>query len=559
MKKAKQLTPEEIESEKAIAEKLSNRAWRLNNLYWIEDENGVKRKFRLNWAQRTFFTAMWWLNTILKARQLGMSTLIMLMQLDRALFNENQTCGLIDKTDEDAKKKLARQKFAYDHLDDVDDPATAQLGAGIKQAVALLVDNRKELEFSNGSKIWAGTSLRGGTVQFLWISELGYIAFHFPDKAKEIKDGALNTVHAGNIVVIESTHEGGKWGLNYAMIKLAQESPAPAAMTTMDWRFHFFPWWRDPKYVLEIIGSESGFFATLDPELRDYFANLEKLEGIKLTPAQKHWYAKKQRTQGDAMGKEFPSTPEEALNAVVTGAIYGKIVSKMRRQRRIVDFEHNRVAPLFTSWDVGQSDFTAMWLLQLVGLDICVLDFYENHSEAPAHYVAKVREWERKYGAPVTQNLVPHDADNRGPGGKTWVDYAKEAGLTGIKVVPRTPDVWVGINYLRALLPRCYIHLTNCGREWMRDDLPMPSGIAALEGYHTKTEVSEGSIKEMPVHDACSHPCDALRTFAEAHARGMLEGTSSTAKETKREQRQVITGIRSPYGQYVKPRNRVLR
>lgn len=553
MKKPKEKSQADIEAEKAIAAKLSNRTWRLNNLYWIEDENGRKVKFRMNWAQRAFFAAMWWLNVILKARQLGMSTFIMLAQLDRCLFNGNQTCGLIDKTDEDAKKKLARMKFAYDHLDDPDDPTTAQLGAGIKQAVALLIENKKELEFSNGSKIWAGTSLRGGTVQFLWISELGYIAFHFPEKAREIKDGALNTVHAGNMVVIESTHEGGKYGLNYAMIKLAQE--APKEMTSMDWRFHFFPWWRDPKYVLPLNGQP----LVLDRELIEYFADLEKREGIKLTDEQKHWYAKKRATQGDAMGKEFPSTPEEALNAVVTGAIYGKIVSKLRRSRRIVDFEHNRVAPLITAWDVGQSDFTAVWLLQLVGLDICIVDFYENHSEQPAHYVAKIREWERKYGMPVTQNLVPHDANNRGPGGKTWVDYAKEAGLTNIVVVPRTPDVWVGINYLRALLPRCYIHLTNCGQEWKMDETPMPSGIAALEGYHTKTDVSEGTIKEMPVHDACSHPCDGLRTFAEAHARRLLEGTSMVAKETGREKRQVIMGIRQPYGTDFKPRPKVIR
>lgn len=545
-------TEEETAAEKAIAVKLSNRSWRLNNLYWIEDEKGRKVKFRMNWAQRAFYAAMWWLNVILKARQLGMSTFMQIFMLDRCLFNENQTCGLVDKTDEDAKKKLSRIEFAYDHLDDPDDPETAPLGAGIKQAVRLLTNNKRELEWSNGSKVWAGTSLRGGTVQFLWISELGYIAFHFPDKAREIRDGALNTVHVGNMVVIESTHEGGKYGLNYAMIKLAQE--APEKLTQMDWRFHFFPWWRDPKYVLPLDGP-----LTLDAELRDYFEQLERVEKITLTPEQKHWYAKKRRTQGDAMGKEFPSTPEEALNAVVQGAIYGKIVSKLRRQRRIVDFEHNRISPLFTSWDVGQSDFTAVWLLQLVGLDICVLNFYENHSEQPAHYVAKIREWERQYGMPVTLNLVPHDADNRGPGGKTWVDYAKDAGLTNIKVVPRTPDVWVGINYLRALLPRCFLHLTNCGREWVRDEVPMPSGIAALEGYHTHTETKEGMIREMPVHDACSHPCDGLRTFAEAHARGMLEGTSFTAREERHAKREVKMGLRHPYGEDWKPRVRVLR
>jgi len=93
MKKTTQAEPNPTEF---IQGKLNNRYWRLNNLYWIEDANGVKSKFRMNWAQRTFYAQFWWLNVILKARQLGMSTLIMVMQLDRCLFNDNQTCAISD-------------------------------------------------------------------------------------------------------------------------------------------------------------------------------------------------------------------------------------------------------------------------------------------------------------------------------------------------------------------------------------------------------------------------------------------------------------------------------
>lgn len=549
MKKTTQAEPNPTEF---IQSKLNNRYWRLNNLYWIEDANGVKSKFRMNWAQRAFYAQFWWLNVILKARQLGMSTLIMVMQLDRCLFNDNQTCGIVDKTDPDAKKKLDRVKFAYDHLDDPDDPTTSALGAAIKQARVLTTDNTRELAWSNGSKIWAGTSLRGGTLQFLWISELGYIAFNYPDKAEEIKAGALNTVHAGNVVVIESTHEGGKYGLNYEMIKIAQESPARDKMTELDWAFHFFPWWRDPKYVLGLVGP-----LELTKEHADYFARIEKEEGITLTPEQKHWYVKKERTQGDAMLKEFPSTAEEALNAVVKGAIYGKIISKLRREGRLRDFEANRIAPLYTFWDIGQSDFTAIWLIQLVGLDVCVLDFYERHLEEPSFYAAKMVEWERLYRLPIRKHFLPHDADNRGPGGKTAADYLRAADLTNLAVVPRTPDLWVGINHVRALLPRCYFHLTNCSREWEREGVIMPSGINALESYHTKLEESGGTIREMPVHDAASHPSDAFRTFAEAHARGMLEGTSSTARDARHHQTKVLTGIRKPHGATLTGQTRV--
>lgn len=540
----KEQTREQLEQENAkkIAAKLGDRWWRLNNLYWIQDAHGRKVKFRVNWAQRAFYIAMWWLNVVLKARQLGMSTFTLVMMLDRCLFNGDQTCGIIDKTDKDAKRKLDRIEFAYDHLDDPDDPTTASLGVLIKQAIRMDAKNESEIAFSNGSGIWAGTSLRGGTIQMLLISELGYISFYNPKRAAEIKTGALNTVHKGNIVIIESTHEGGKYGVNYDMIKVAQKSPEkPPALTIMDWRFHFFAWHKEPSYVLPIEGE-----LKLSEELVDYFEKLERDDGIKLTPEQKHWYSKKHATQGDAMWKEFPSTPEEAVNAVIKGAIYGKLISKLRAQKRIVEFQHDPTAPIFAFWDIGFSDFTSIWLLQIVGRDICALRYFCRNQQDAAYYMARCVEWERFYGQPIAWHYLPHDADKKeGMGsGKSTKDFLIEAGMDRrrITVVPRTPDLWLGINWLRGLLPRFYFHRKHCGEDWAIDDAAMPSGIACLESYHTKEEITEGMQYDVPVHDAASHGADSLRTFAEAERQGLLQGPSRIAMDSRRSQTRVLRG-----------------
>lgn len=507
------MTPEEL----AIHGKLKSRWWRLNNLYWIENEQGKKLKFRLNWAQKAFLAAMWWLNVILKARQLGMSTLMQIYMLDSCLFGRNKTAGIIDKTDDDATKKLARIKFAYENLDcpdPCDGVSTAALGALIKQSVTLETANDHELEWSNSSKIWAGTSLRGGTLQILHISELGYIAFFNPKKAKEIRSGALNTVHEGAVVVIESTHEGGKAGLNYEMIVLAQESGPE--LTTMDWKFHFFAWWRDPKYRLE------GAPRVIDPELLTYFDELFQ-QGIKLDEAQKAWYAAKKRTQKDDMKKEFPSTPEEALNAVVRGAIYGTLISQARAQGRVCDFNRTEGLPCYVSWDIGISDFADLWLIQPVGRQVTVLDFYENNGEGAGHYADVVREWERKHNIKIALNLLPHDAAKREFGtGLSVVQQLSNLGLPNCVVVPRTSDIWAGINAVRSLLPNMVFHKTNTSKERVKDGKRYPAGLNALEGYRTQDESSSAVLKEMPVHDECSHPADALRTFAEAFEAGMI-------------------------------------
>ena len=65
-----------------------------------------------------------------------------------------------------------------------------------------------------------------------------------------------------------------------------------------------------------------------------------------------------------------------------------------------------------------------------------------------------------------------------------------------------------------------------------------------LEFFHTK--VQEGTtVKEMPVHDETSHSAAAAGTFFEAHCRGMLEGSSGVALESRRRSGRgvrVITG-----------------
>ena len=62
--------------------------WRLNNLYWIVSKRGNRIKFKPNWAQTELYNNIWYCNIILKARQLGLSTMIILMLLDKVLFKD---------------------------------------------------------------------------------------------------------------------------------------------------------------------------------------------------------------------------------------------------------------------------------------------------------------------------------------------------------------------------------------------------------------------------------------------------------------------------------------
>lgn len=506
------------QEQRQIAKLLSDRTWRLNNLYWVQDQNGSKQKFRMRWAQKQFYETIWWLNEVLKVRQIGISTLSGILQLDHALFTKDQSCGLIDRTDTDAKKKLRKILYAYEHLDDPDDPKTAGLGAAIKQAVKLVTQNKSELEFSNGSKIWAGTSLRGSTVNFLHVSEMGYIAHLDPKRAEEIASGCFNTVHAGNVIIVEATHEGGRYGLNYDLIRQAQRFN-PETATPLDWKFHFFPWWGEPTYSMEPTGP-----FVIPADIQSYLDNLERDCNIKLTEAQKFWYLKKSQSPKVDMARQYPGTPEEALRAMTEGAIYAPQIAELRSAGRVSEFVPDDRAQFVTSWDIGQSDYHAVWLLQIVGREILALDYKTGHRETPGQMAANILQWERTYNKPILRHFLPHDAASKNSSSRSFVQDLKEAGIANVTVVPRTPDIWVGIKHLRGLLPSFRFHAINCEKEFQNSDgVSFPSGLGALEGYHQKIEAAGGSLKEIPVHDQASHGSDALRTFAEAHQRGMIE------------------------------------
>ena len=135
--------------------------WRLNNLYWIIDEQGNRVRFKLNWAQANLFSEMHELNVILKARQLGFTTFIQLFMLDACMFNSNMRAGTIAHTREDAEAFFRdKVRFPYDNLPD-----------GLRAANPATEDSARKLSFGNNSSIRVGTSLRSGTFQYLHVSE----------------------------------------------------------------------------------------------------------------------------------------------------------------------------------------------------------------------------------------------------------------------------------------------------------------------------------------------------------------------------------------------------
>jgi hypothetical protein len=150
--------------------------WRLSNLYTITDKAGQRVPFRPNTAQLALLDDLHSANIILKARQLGFTTLCCLIYLDACIFTPNTRAGVIAHKLDDAKV-IFRDKIKYPN---------DQLDEGLKAVAPAVQDSVDTLTFANNSSIRVSTSMRGGTLQYLHVSEFGKICAQYPDKAREI-------------------------------------------------------------------------------------------------------------------------------------------------------------------------------------------------------------------------------------------------------------------------------------------------------------------------------------------------------------------------------------
>lgn len=464
---------------------LTDQHWRLNNLYWITDKEGMRVRFEMNWAQEGLLGDLDYLNLILKARQLGFTTFIQIYMLDVSIFYPDTRCGVIAHTKDDAEAIFRDKiKFPYDNLPDQ-----------LKARVPILRDNTTTLELGNNSIIRVGTSLRGGTLQYLHISEFGKICARYPEKAREIVTGALNTIQAGQMAFIESTAEGQE-GRFYDLCQDAQALQRMGGkITPLDWKFHFYPWWKEPLYSMDPEG------VMIPPTLATYFTKLQG-QGISLTAGQKAWYAKKLLVQKEDMKREYPSTPEEAFAASVEGAYYAEQIAQAEIEERIGVFPAHEDLPVHTVQDLGVGDNNVIWFFQIAPSTVRVVGFYQNSGEGMPHYVAKIREMAAAKGWTLGTHYLPPDGKVRewGTGLTRFEQFLAE--LKPARIVP-AHKIEDGINAGREVFSICQFDEEACAE-----------GLRALRNYRKEWDEERGCWKDRPRHDWASHPADGYRYLA---------------------------------------------
>ena len=495
---------------------LANPLWRLRNLYHIKRaDDGRIIKFAPRPEQQRVYDMLFKQGVkrliILKARRLGMSTALDVLLTDQMLWNAGTQCSLVDQTAADAERKLATiAKVALDNL-----PPVAL------QCIEKVRDSGSILEVSvageAASSFFAGLRARGGTNNWLHLSEWGVIQADDPRRSEEILTGAIPSAEHGRII-IETTWKGGRGGHLWEIVKGALETPE-AAKTDKDWRVVFFPWWKDPTYVVE------GDVATISPAISQYLDQMQSQTGHTFSDQQRLWYDRQSRDLGLFIFREFPTTLDECFKSPVEGAIYAGELDKLRASGAISAFKTDNSTLVHTAWDLGSPVNTVVWYFQVIGgNEIRVIDCDMDLDMTPVQRVGHMLAKGYSYGA----HFLPHDAAATRTSGKADAQVYTEAGLANVRVLPRTHDIWIGINACLQMFPRFSFRLPACER-----------GLDALANYAYKRSSATGIVVNEPVHNWASHAADALRMIAEAEMAGMLKTGFAKPRPTV-----VTTGIR---------------
>lgn len=456
---------------------------------------------------------------IIKSRRLGMSTILGIFMVDQAVFNAGFRGNLVDMTQATASAKMQN----------IIRHAFLSLPQQIRDTLEVTKSNDGELTFhvkgaseTTASSVYAGLAARGGTSNMLWCSELGPIAAGDPPRAREIRTGAFPAARRG-IRVVETTWAGGKAGELWELIE-----PILSKNEAAQGRILFLPWHGDAACTSATGG--------IPQEIEAYFRDLSERLGMMFTDDQKRWYAATSLELGLFMKREYPSTLDEAFSAPVEGSIYGELLARARAEGRVMSFPVDSNYPVWTFWDLGSPTNTAVAYVVFAAGEIRVIDYDVSFDgtlvERVAHMLSK--------GYQFAGHVLPHDAAATKTSGRSFVQELQQIGMHNVRVLPRTSDIWIGINRVQQSFPRTVWRVPACEQ-----------ALQLLELYRTKKSTNGIVPTEDIVHDDSSHVADALRYVAEALAAGFIPEGATLGEITKRKRRPppvVRTGLRSQQG-----------
>lgn len=183
---------------------------------------------------------------------------------------------------------------------------------------------------------------------------------------------------------------------------------------------------------------------------------------------------------------------------IADGAIYKSEFEQIKRENRICKVPHDPNLPIYTSWDLGILDSTAIWFFQIYGKEVRVIDYYEANNEPLAHYARILDEKKKEWGYMYEKHFAPHDIAARDL--SSGVSREQTMATLGYRM---TKGARLGvedrIEATRQMLRNCWFDADKCKH-----------GVKALQNYRREFNDKLDQFKATAVHDWASHGSDAF-------------------------------------------------
>lgn len=196
---------------------------------------------------------------------------------------------------------------------------------------------------------------------------------------------------------------------------------------------------------------------------------------------------------------EFAQELECSFDAPNSGSYYGKWLDTAIKEGRVTQVTYDPKLPVYTCWDLGIDDSTAIWWFQRSpGGEWRWLEYHEDNGPGLDHYAKLVLQKPYVYG----KHFLPHDIEVREltNNGNSRRHYLRGQGVHPIHVVPAANPA-ERVSASRLIMPRSFFDAKGCA-----------VGLTALRAYRREWNEKMGVWRAEPVHDNASHAADSFGT-----------------------------------------------
>jgi phage terminase large subunit len=202
-----------------------------------------------------------------------------------------------------------------------------------------------------------------------------------------------------------------------------------------------------------------------------------------------------------ASGKPEAFLKQEYLcdwTAALVGSVWGDLIDEVERGGGIGPFEHG-LSDVFTSWDLGYTDSTAIWFWRIADGRLDFIDYYENHGQPLSHYFDIVDGKPYRY----VKHWLPHDARQTTLAAGVSILNQFLRKYPGVVAVGPDLPLLEGIQAARWMI-----------QQGVRFHTRTIEGVKCLREYHYEYDEDKKDYSTRPSHDWSSHASDALRYTA---------------------------------------------